>query len=257
MKAPTERFSGRADNYVRYRPAYSRELVGFLRAQCGLAGSSVIADVGSGTGTLSRMLLDEGCTVYGIEPNAEMRASAERLLAGCGGFKSVEATAEETTLPDGSVDLVTAGRSVHWFDLRRALAEMGRILKPRGCAVALWNRRQPGKQPLAAGYEQILWTYCQDYAALDARRAAAMEELASAGFSRAALDYRKTFDRQQLRGQLLSLSVSPDEGDPRRDSMLAALDELFDRFQTDGTVVFDYLTTVFYGRPPRLQGPHS
>jgi hypothetical protein len=66
------------------------------------------------------------------------------------------------------------------------------------------------------------------------------------------LDYRKKFDRQQLRGQVLSLSVSPDEGDPRRDSMLSALDELFDRFQTDGAVVFDYFTTIFYGRPPQL-----
>jgi len=252
MKAPTERFSGRADNYVRYRPAYSDELVGFLRAECGLASTSIVADVGSGTGTLSRILLEQGCSVYGIEPNSEMRASAERALAGYGGFKSVDATAEATTLPDGSVDLVTAGRSVHWFELQPTLTEMGRILRPRGIAVALWNRRRPDTQPLAAGYEDILWTYCQDYASLDARRATAMKELASAGFNRAALDYRKKFDRQQLRGQVLSLSVSPDEGDPRRDSMLSALDELFDRFQTDGAVVFDYFTTIFYGRPPQL-----
>jgi SAM-dependent methyltransferase len=249
MKASTERFTGRADNYVRYRPSYSPMLSDFLRANCGLSSASAVADVGSGTGTLSRILLDQGCVVYGIEPNAEMRASAERLLAGCNRFRSIAATAEATTLPNGSIDLVTSGRSLHWVELAPSLDETRRILRPSGWAIALWNKRCPEIDPVAAGYDRILWTYCADYEALDARRTAAKRHLRSAGFEQASLAYRKTFDRSQLRGQILSLSVAPDEGDSRREPMLAAVDELFDRFQTNGVVTFNYLTTVYFGQP--------
>jgi SAM-dependent methyltransferase len=249
MKASTERFTGRADNYVRYRPSYSPMLVDFLRANCGLSSTSEVADVGSGTGTLSRILLDQGCVVYGIEPNAEMRASAERLLAGCERFRSIDATAEETTLPDNSVDLVTSGRTLHWVELEPALDEMRRILRPHGWAIALWNKRCPELDPVAAGYEQILWTYCNHYSTFHSRREATQRRLETAGFGRASLAYRKTFDRSQLRGQILSLSVAPDEGDPQREPMLAAVDKLFERVQSDGVVVFNYLTSVYYGQP--------
>ncbi len=256
MKPSTERFTGRADNYVRYRPSYSPQLVDFLRANCGLSSTSTVADIGSGTGTLSRILLDQGCVVYGIEPNAEMRASAERLLAECDRFHTVDATAEATTLPDKSVDLVTSGRTLQWVDLEPSLDEMRRILRPHGWAIALWNKRQVETDPVAAGYEQILWTYGTDYATLHARREAAKSYLRAAGFKHASLEYRKTFDRRELRGQILSLSVAPDEGDSLREPMLAAVDELFERLQSNGVVVFNYLTSVYYGQP-RLHGAFS
>src|SRR5437660_10322450 len=116
MLAATERFSSRVENYMRYRPRYPAELVGFLAEQCGLRADSVIADVGSGTGFLSELLLQYGNQVFGIEPNKEMREAGERLLANYPRFTSLAATAEATTLADQSVDFVTAGQAFHWFN---------------------------------------------------------------------------------------------------------------------------------------------
>src|SRR5271165_2261367 len=106
---PTKRFSSRVDNYVRYRPSYPEAILPWLAHECGLTPQSCIADVGSGTGILSRLFLGFGCEVFGVEPNAGMRAAAERLLAGEARFHSVDARAEATTLTAASVEFVTAG----------------------------------------------------------------------------------------------------------------------------------------------------
>jgi ubiquinone/menaquinone biosynthesis C-methylase UbiE len=114
---PTQRFSDRVENYVKYRPGYPAAIIDTLRAECQLTADSVVADVGSGTGILAEMFLKHGARVLGIEPNRQMRAAAECLLGGCARFMSVAATAEATTLPAHSVDFVTAGQAFHWFDL--------------------------------------------------------------------------------------------------------------------------------------------
>ena len=64
-----------------------------------------------------------------------MRLAAERALGGSPGFVSVKATAENTTLADKSVDVVTAAQSFHWFDADAFKRECKRILKPGGKAV--------------------------------------------------------------------------------------------------------------------------
>ena len=135
----TQRFSVRVENYVRYRPGYPREILELLRERYDLTQGSEITDVGSGTGALARMFLKNGNRVCGGEPNAEMRRAGERLLAAFPRFTSVEATAEATTLPDRSADFVTAGQAFHWFDPGSARRELGRILKPRGLVVLVWN----------------------------------------------------------------------------------------------------------------------
>src|SRR3954469_11288986 len=125
---PKQRFSDRVENYVRYRPTYPPIVLYHLRQVAGLVRGSVVADVGSGTGISARPFLDLGNTVYGVEPNPDMRAAAERLLAGYPSFHSVDGTAEATGLADGSADLVVAGQAFHWFDPDAARREFRRIL---------------------------------------------------------------------------------------------------------------------------------
>src|ERR1700751_2712080 len=125
----TQRFSDRVENYIRYRPSYPPQVLETLRAECGLTRDSTIADIASGTGIFSRLLLDNGNRVCGVEPNREMREAAERLLAGFPRFISVSGTAEATTLADRSVDFATAAQAAHWFDLPKARKEFARILK--------------------------------------------------------------------------------------------------------------------------------
>jgi SAM-dependent methyltransferase len=113
---PTQRFSSRVENYVRYRPSYPSGLMDLLARECGLTFHSRVADIGSGTGLLARLFLDIGCEVLGVEPNPGMRQAEERLLAQWPRFRSVDGRAEATTLPDCSVDFVTAAQAFHWFE---------------------------------------------------------------------------------------------------------------------------------------------
>src|SRR5690349_16869253 len=132
MRDPIGRFSDRVENYVKARPGYPPAILPFLVAECGLTPESVIADIGSGTGLLAELWLKHGNRVFGVEPNAAMRAAGERRLADYPRFTSVAATAEATTLPAGSVDFVTAGQAFHWFDGPAAAREFARILRPAG-----------------------------------------------------------------------------------------------------------------------------
>src|SRR5207248_11421403 len=136
---PTRRFSSRVADYIKYRPRYPQSVVELLRDECGLRHAAVVADVGSGTGILSELFLRNGNRVYGVEPNQEMREAGGRLLAAYDNFVSVEGRAEATTLDDRSVDFVTSGQALHWFERDAARREFVRILRPGGWVVAVWN----------------------------------------------------------------------------------------------------------------------
>src|SRR5882672_7462168 len=98
MSDPLSRFSNRSDNYAKFRPGYPAGVIEILKYDCGLSETSVIADIGSGTGILSELFLQNGNSVVAIEPNVAMRQVGERLLHGYEKFNSVNAAAEATTL---------------------------------------------------------------------------------------------------------------------------------------------------------------
>src|SRR5437899_1233764 len=128
----TERFTDRVADYVRFRPHYPPAVFAELRDRLGLGAGSSVADVGSGTGISARPLLEMGCTVFAVEPNAAMRSAAEQWLGDFPRFQSIAGTAEATTLAEHSVDAVVAAQAFHWFDAASARREFQRILKPRG-----------------------------------------------------------------------------------------------------------------------------
>lgn len=123
----TKRFSSRVDDYVRFRPSYPEEVIRTLEKECRLSRDSVIADIASGTGIFTRLLLEHGNPVFGVEPNAEMRCAGEEHLNGYQNFTSTNGAAEATTLPDRSVDFVTAAQAGHWFDPKNSHREFARI----------------------------------------------------------------------------------------------------------------------------------
>src|SRR5579864_3729802 len=136
---PTQRFSSRVENYVRFRPSYPPETIAVLRDECGLTADSTVADIASGTGIFTRLLLQNGNRVFGVEPNEKMRRAGEEYLAAYSNFTSIAGTAEATTLPRHSVDLITCAQAAHWFNREKALREFQRILKPAGYLVLIWN----------------------------------------------------------------------------------------------------------------------
>ena len=248
VKDATERFSSRVENYIRYRPGYPREVVELLKIECGLTPDSVIADIAFGTGIFTRMLVESGNRVFGVEPNADMRRAGEQFLVSYSRFTSVTGTAEATTLPDHSVDIVTAAQAAHWFDREKARREFVRILKPGGWLVLLWNDRRVDSTEFLSQYEQLLRTYGTDYE--DVRQQGmtlAIEGLFGQDFQTRAFEYKQTFDYAGIEGRLLSSSYTPQPDHPKYAPMLCELRRIFDEHQVNGEVSFDYDTRIYYG----------
>jgi SAM-dependent methyltransferase len=246
----TSRFSNRVENYVRYRPGYPSEVIEALKTECGLGPGHRIADTASGTGIWTRMLLENGNTVFGVEPNAEMREAGERLLAAFPKFTSVAGTAEATKLADHSVDFVTAAQAAHWFDRARARREFVRVLKPGGWLVLLWNERLTSATKFLRDYEHLLLTYGTDYEDVRHERttSAVNEFFDPAPFQVRVFEMRQEFDLAGVEGRLLSSSYAPGPDHPQHAPMLRELRRIFDACAVEGRVAFEYKTQLYFGR---------
>jgi ubiquinone/menaquinone biosynthesis C-methylase UbiE len=249
IKDSTQRFSSRVENYVRYRPGYPKEVLELLKHECGITYDSVIADIAFGTGIFTRILLEDGNPVIGVEPNEAMRQAGERFLEEFSRFTSVAGAAEATTLPDHSVDIITAAQAAHWFDCRKARMEFQRILKPSGWLVLLWNERRLNADAFARDYEALVIRFGTDYKEVRHQGAqrAVTEIFASNSYKISKFETRQEFDYSALEGRLLSSSYTPIAGHPTYRPMLTELKRVFDTHQIDGRVTFGYDTLVFYG----------
>lgn len=247
---PTRRFSSRVEDYIRYRPSYPEAILQWLERECGLTAHSRIADIGSGTGILSTLFLRFGCHVFGVEPNADMRAGAERLLAGEPHFRSVDGRAEAAALSAASVDFVTAGQAFHWFDATAARAEFRRILTPEGWVVLIWNERlvTPG---FLAEYEDLLQRLSTDYGRVDHRQIgdeAIGHFFAHERWRVASFPNQQDFDWEGLRGRLLSSSYAPLPGSPQYPRMMEELAGIFATYNKSGQVRVVYETKMYVGQ---------
>jgi SAM-dependent methyltransferase len=254
---PTERFTDRVADYQRYRPGYPASLTDLLHAVTGLTSAAVVADIGSGTGLLTRELLEAGHQVFAVEPNAPMRAAAEAALSTRAGFTSVAGTAEATTLPDSCAALITAGQAFHWFDPARSALEFRRIGAPGAWAAMIWNERPVRSlaegspaTPFMDAYDELLVAHCPDYpvAKIPAGPDTALQTLFGGPYARHDLPNAQTLDREGLKGRVRSSSYVPPPHAPGHDALMRALDALFDRFAEHGYVTIPYTTQVFVGR---------
>src|SRR5215471_17721324 len=245
----TSRFSDRVENYILYRPGYPTAALETLQHECGLNSAHVIADIASGTGIGTRVLLENGNAVYGVEPNTDRREAGERLLADFPRFTSVNGKAEATSLSDASIDFVTSAQAAHWFDRVRAGQEFSRILKPSGWLVLLWNEREVDTTPFLGDYEQLLLTYGTDYADVrhEGTTDAVHEFFDPEPYTERVFPLTQEFDYSGLEGRLLSSSYAPGPEHPKHSAMLSELRKLFEQHAQGGRVRFDYKTRVYFG----------
>ncbi|AFY60505.1 class I SAM-dependent methyltransferase [Synechococcus sp. PCC 6312] len=247
----TTRFSNRVSYYVKYRPSYPAEIVEFLSQRLSLSPTSVIADIGSGTGILSELFLNNGNQVYGVEPNLEMRQAAELLLENHPNFISINGSAEITTLENHSVDFIVAGQAFHWFDGIKSRQEFQRILKPGAWVVLIWNDRQTESTPFLRAFEAFLQEFSTDYQQINHKNVddrILSHFYGSSHYQQYTFPNQQIFDYEGLLGRVLSSSYIPMSGDLNYDSMLAALEQLFARYQEQNQVSFIYDTRLFYGQ---------
>jgi SAM-dependent methyltransferase len=245
--SPTARFSNRVQDYIKYRPHYPDGLIDWLIQASGITKDSVIADIGSGTGISAKHFLDRGYAVIGVEPNDDMRKAAEDLLSGYDRFTSVGATAENTTLPDHSVELIVAGQAFHWFDRDAFSMECKRILKSGGKVALFWNERLIDATPFLREYEDLIRKFATDYSKVDHRR---MDDNVIESFFQkkpmiATFPNVQVLDFEGLKGRLMSSSYVPAPDDPVTAQMLAELRKLYNVHAVNDRIELLYETKAY------------
>lgn len=243
-----EPFTKTVHHYLKYRPSYPKEILDRLVKVCDLHKKSIIADIGSGTGFLTKLFLDYGNTVYGVEPNQAMREAGEAYLAPYPDFHSVPGTAEATHLEAGSIDFITVGTAFHWFDVEKTKAEFKRIAKPNAWVVLVWNVRDI-QSPLIRDYEKLLLEFGDDYANSNAKK---LDKVAMDTFFNGHTIKTATFKNIQhfnwegFKGRLLSMSFIPRPDHEKYKSMIEQLKNIFLRYEKKGVIEFLYQTNMYY-----------
>lgn len=256
MPDNTQRFTGRAEDYDHYRQRYSStEVLSHLRGWCGLSSDWLIADIGAGTGMLAEVFLENSNRVIAVEPNAEMRSACERLYVTWPQLQILDASAEDTTIPATSIDMVAVGRAFHWFDKDRALAEFRRILKPNGwVALVSVGRAHQSYDPLfdhqIASFERLLNTHGTDYNYVRSgyRVHDNMQTLFGGELHQAQIPGTQQLDWPTFRGHAMSLSVSPQSGHPKYEAFQRELRLCFDTYAVGGILTVPTLCYITAAR---------
>lgn len=215
----------------------------------GLWSEDIIADVGMGTGIGAKLFLEAGCTVYGVEPNKEMRERAEQELAGYEKFHSVDGTAENTALPSGSIDIIVCFQAFHWFDIEKTREEFKRILKsPSDEVFLIWNEHASGDR--MKDYDRILEEYCTDKSLIKKSYETVEKYVepffAGSGFEKKEFKNVQEMDLIALKGRIFSYSDMPAE-DEAGPELMNAIQTFYDKHQKDGKVELEYVTRLYNG----------
>lgn len=246
-KSTSERFSGLAQSYSKSRPSYPKSAIDYIFEACQLKSGSTVADIGCGTGISTRLFARDGIHVIGVEPNEDMLSQAKTNDTENGGTLEYRyGTAEDTGLPDLSVDLVVCAQAFHWFRSKESLSEFNRILKKQGYCALLWNERDHKKEATAA-YGDVVVAYSTD-PAVELKRGASGKDLILSGLFQMAGVFEftnsQTLDLDQLLGRAFSTSYMPHEGEELEKAQ-AEISEVFSRYAKDGLMTLSYVTTLY------------
>lgn len=237
--------------YDAHRPSYPAAAMTMLTNLGALSPQSVVADVGSGTGIFSKVLLDNGCRVFGVEPLVELSEVANVRLADHLRFTNILGSAEETSLDDSSVDLVTAASALHWFDADAARNEFRRILREPGWTAALWNFRMTGDSAFDKAFDR-LWRREFGPPPAATRReiecVIAPRFFSNSTFERYAFENPLLCNEDGLVGLAASSSHAPGRDDPKWLEVEQHIRRLHRLHQREGLVQVSYETMMYCGR---------
>ena len=246
----TDKFSSKAQIYAKYRPSYPAEFIDYLYNEACFSDKSTIADIGSGTGILSRLLLEKGSAVYCVEPNKDMRKLASDNLSEFSGYIPISSTAEKTSLSDKSIDYITVAQAFHWFDAEKFKKECKRILNINGKVMLVWNSRVEDDIIVVENYE-VCKRFCSNYR--DFSGGLNNDDDKIKGFFKDGAYELCTFNNdrkltlESFIGGSLSSSYAPINGDINYKPFIEGLTELFNKYSKDGILTMPNITRCYIG----------
>ncbi len=243
----TKRFSGKSEIYAKARPKYSNKLYEHLINDYNLSQKSIVADIGLGTGIFSEEILKIGATVYGVEPNEDMRKKAEQNLKRFENFISINGTADDTKLKENSLDFIVAAQAFHWFDAEKFKSECKRILKENGKVIIAYNSRDNTAACTKALYE-LRKNFCSDFHGFSGGISdEKCIEFFKNGCDIFKVDNSQFYDRESYINRVLSSSYSLKETDEKYSEYLEEINKIFDRFSCDGKIKVPTYTVAYIG----------
>ncbi len=246
-------FGPKLRDYAQSRPGYPAALFDALDAQLRrqLCSRPVLADIGAGTGLLTRGLLARGWVVQAVEPDAAMRAFCDAQLGGQPGYRSHAGRAEDLPLPPASIDLICAAQAFHWFEIAAARAEALRVLRPQGQVALIWNDRVPDA-PLHRDLDALFAEFGgAKRAALVAHedRSQAPQFFGAGCFAEQCWPHRHRLSEPGLAALVFSRSYMPARDSAAGQAVLQALGPIFQRHADGEMLAVDYRSVAIVGRP--------
>jgi SAM-dependent methyltransferase len=246
-------FGSAAGAYESGRPDYPREAVDWMLAPVRAEGRALrVADVGAGTGKLTRTIVEAGAEVVAIDPDPDMLAT---LRGNVHGVPTFVGTGERMPLPDASVDAVLLGQAWHWVDPVAASSEAGRVLRAGGVLGLVWNIRDESDPWVARLTAAMHGSHAEEMLAGDGPRVDAPFQ----GLDEHAWTWARTLTRLALLDMVASRSYVITASDAERARILAAVGDLFDerrRAEPQGagdgaeTITLPYVTRAYRGIRP-------
>ena len=246
--ANEELFASKAVNYAKGRKSYAPEAVTYMQEHL-LRDKGAVADIGSGTGILSREFIERGIETYCVEPNQAMAAEAEMLLGEYPNYHPVSASAEATQLENGSVSLVVAASAFHWFDAEPFKEECKRILRKGGYVCILLNAR------VYDAFTEMQHALCEKYCrrfrsfahGLD-KTLGKMEDFFGADYEVREFEFPLDYTKEQFLDRSLSSSYALEESDPDYGIFVEELKQLMDQWFEGNRMTIANKTIMIVGQ---------
>lgn len=252
MKQGAERFSSKTEDYAKGRPDFPKEIIDFLYENKVIDKESKIADIGSGTGRFTKLLLERGHHVYGVEPNDEMRNKAEDLLSDFNNFTSISGNAENTTLPNNSLDLITVAQAFHWFDKEKCLVEFKRILKDNGKVFIVWDDLINDYNDFSKEFRNLSNRFRKVDSGNNGKRVSREETIAELFKDNehisTSFDHELYQGFERVKAGALSASFAPKPDEDNYEEFITELEKVFNKYSENGEVCTAFRSICCLGK---------
>ncbi len=229
MSAPPDAFGRAAHDYELGRPSWPEPILEEVAAELGLGPESAVLDLAAGTGKLTRQLVPRFGRVVAVEPDEAMLAVLAEIVPEA---EPLAGSAETIPLADDAVEAVFVAEAFHWFASDATVAEIVRVLRPRGGLVLMWNTRNEHDPPFPEEANRVIEEAIERGGAPGLSRILAgawREPLARSRFEELRerqADRVETISREQRIAYLLSVSSIAAQPEAARAQLAEKLREL-------------------------------
>ena len=242
-------FKNKSKLYELYRPNYPYSLILFLKDNNLLKKDDLIAEIGSGTGKLTGLLLGNGNCVYGVEKDEEMQFFLANKFHSNTNFVIVKESAEDTRLPNDKFDLIVSAQSFHLFNSVRAKEEFLRIIKPNGKMAFIWYHWNTN-QEVTQKIQRLFYIFREKQNQKE--RSQIELDFFNKLFYPNKVQYnivdtiQQKFSKNEFLNSMLSSSYAPSPNDKLFEDYLEEVEKIFNHFEKSGYIEYSFNLVIYY-----------